>query len=71
MQLQDAWNQSVWEIVTEAKDAVDVAEKWNALMDELSVLGIDELESDMTIKFFENLERYHAAGYFMDIQPEA
>ena len=31
--------------------------------------GLDAMESAMTARFADALERYHAAGYFTDIQP--
>ena len=66
--LLDAWHHAAWEMVT-APSAQQVQARWAQLMQELSTAGLDAMESAMTARFADALERYHAAGYFTSIQP--
>ena len=47
----------------------DVESRWADMMEQLNVMGLDELEEEMTLRFADELKRYHDAGYFTDIQP--
>ena len=58
----------MWEIVRSAS-AQEAASRWEAMLEQLSSMGIDALEQGMTVRFTEALARYHEAGYFTDIQP--
>ena len=66
--LLDTWHHAAWEMVT-APSSQQVESLWAQLMQELSTAGLDAMESAMTARFADALERYHAAGYFTDIQP--
>ena len=66
--LQDYWYQAMWEIVR-APSSQEVSSRWEAMLEQLSSMGIDALEQGMTVRFTEALARYHEAGYFTEIQP--
>ena len=66
--LLDTWHHAAWEMVT-APSSQQVESLWAQLMQDLSNAGLDAMESAMTARFADALERYHAAGYFTDIQP--
>ena len=66
--LLDTWHHAAWEMVT-APSSQQVESLWAQLMQDLSTAGLDAMESAMTARFADALERYHAAGYFTDIQP--
>ena len=66
--IKDYWYQAMWEIVRSAS-AQEAASRWEAMLEQLSSMGLDALEQGMTVRFTEALARYHEAGYFTDIQP--
>lgn len=66
--LQDYWYQAMWEIVR-SPSSQEVSSRWEAMLEQLSSMGIDAIEQGMTVRFTEALARYHEAGYFTEIQP--
>ena len=60
--MEEAWHRAAREMV-EAPSEEAMLLRWNQLMDELSVQGIDELEAQMTERYLEVLPRYQQAGY--------
>lgn len=65
--MEEAWHRAAREMV-EAPSEEAMLLRWNQLMDELSVQGIDELEAQMTERYLEVLPRYQQAGYRTDLQ---
>lgn len=63
------WMEAMEQIITQARDDADVEARWAAMMDQLNVMGLDALEEEITLRFADELKRYHDAGYFTDIQP--
>lgn len=58
----------MWEIVR-SPSSQEVSSRWEAMLEQLSSMGIDAIEQGMTVRFTEALARYHEAGYFTEIQP--
>lgn len=65
----DAWQAGVHSLILSSANEAAAAEGWQSLQRELSNMGLDALEASMTGRFAEALKRYHAAGYFTEIQP--
>lgn len=68
-EIEQYWDTTLEEIITQARDDADVESRWADMMEQLNVMGLDELEEEMTLRFADELKRYHDAGYFTDIQP--
>ncbi len=62
----DYWEEEVQRIVTESRDSADIPERWNALCQELVIMGIDDLETRMTHRYEQALKRYQAEGYYTE-----
>ncbi len=65
----DTWQAGVHSLILSSSDGDAAAEGWQSLQHELSNMGLDALETAMTERFAEALKRYHAAGYYTEIQP--
>ena len=67
--IQARWEEGALAIITQSTNDLDVENAWDKLVSELTSMGLDSMEDNMTVRFVDALKRYQAAGYFTDIQP--
>ena len=67
--IQARWEEAALAIITQSPDDAAVESAWDKLVTELTSMGLDAMEDNMTVRFVDALKRYQAAGYFTDIQP--
>jgi putative aldouronate transport system substrate-binding protein len=67
--IQARWEEGALAIITQSTNDLDVEAAWDKLVVELTSMGLDAMEDNMTVRFVDALKRYQAAGYFTDIQP--
>ena len=67
--IQARWEEGALAIITQSPDDAAVESAWDKLVVELTTMGLDSMEDNMTVRFVDALKRYQAAGYFTDIQP--
>ena len=67
--IQARWEEGALAIITQSPDDAVVESAWDKLVVELTTMGLDSMEDNMTVRFADALKRYQAAGYFTDIQP--
>ena len=67
--IQARWEEGALAIITQSPDDAAVESAWDKLVVELTTMGLDAMEDNMTVRFTDALKRYQAAGYFTDIQP--
>lgn len=67
--IQARWEEGALAIITQSPDDAAVESAWDKLVVELTTMGLDSMEDNMTVRFVDALKRYQTAGYFTDIQP--
>ena len=67
--IQARWEEGALAIITQSPDDAVVESAWDKLVVELTTMGLDSMEDNMTVRFVDALKRYQSAGYFTDIQP--